>query len=676
MLPPFSHHTVHLRPWHAVLAAVACLAGPAHAQQPDPQPALAQVPLEELMGMKMVQAASRFEQLALEAPAAVSVLTSDDIRAHGWRTLAEALASLPGLYVTDDRNYTYLGARGFLRPGDYNSRFLLTVDGVRVNDALYDQAMLGNDGLVDIDLVRRIEFIPGAGSAMYGSNALLGVINVITRDGDALPGARVALRAGSAGERRLRASYGWHDQRGADLLLAASALTRDGETLYYPEFDDAGGDGVARGRDGEGARQFMLKARAGGFTFSANHVHRTKQLPTASYGTLFGAPSNTTDARTTAQLGYGRELAPGVALALQGQWGSTDYLGHYYYADAEGLARPNVDGAHARWYGAGAHLAITRLAGHKILFGAEAGRDARRDQFNFDTAPYLSLLDDRRSADRRGVFVEDELRLGRHVLVNASLRHDRHSTGARSNSPRVALLYRVPDGATFKLIYGRAYRVPNAYEMYYQVAGDGGQLPNPALAPERISTAEAVLERAFGGASHARLSLFAYRMRDLIAQEADAASGLLIYRNLERAAARGLEASFEHLFDNNARVRASYTWQRATDGAGRPLPDSPRHLGKVNAVLPLPALRARLGAELQCMSGRLTARAGAGGAVGGYCVSNMNLSSTRLVAGAELAAGVFNLADRRYADPAGPAFVQEALQRQGRSAFVRLAFGF
>ena len=62
--------------------------------------------------------------------------------------------------------------------------------------------------------------------------------------------------------------------------------------------------------------------------------------------------------------------------------------------------------------------------------------------------------------------------------------------------------------------------------------------------------------------------------------------------------------------------------------------------------------------------------------MGGYCVSNLNLSSTRLVAGAELAAGVFNLADRRYADPAGPAFVQEALQRQGRSAFVRLAFGF
>lgn len=634
---------------------------------------LADMPLEELMGMKMVKAASKFEQLAMEAPGAASVLTSSDIRAHGWRNLGEALASLPGLYVTDDRNYTYLGARGFLRPGDYNSRFLLAIDGVRSNDALYDQAMLGNEGLVDMDLVQRIEFIPGAGSAMYGSSALLGVLNVVTRDGNALSGARVAVRTGSGGERRLRASYGWHDQRGADLLVSASVLTRDGETLYYPEFDgDNGGDGVARGLDGEQARQFLVKGRLGGLTFSANHVHRTKGLPTAPFGSTFGAPSRTLDARSLAQLGYARELARGVALSAQAQWGRNEYLGHYYYADDAGAPRLSADGGHARWYGAGAHLTVTRFDRHKILFGFELQHDARRDQFNFDTAPYLSVLDDRRTANRRALFVEDEWRLGGRWLLNASLRHDRHSTGAHSSSPRLAMLYRSAHAGTFKLVHGKAFRVPNAYEMYYQVGGEGGQLPNPDLAPERIATTEAVWERALDADTHARLSLFTYRMRDLIAQRTDPASSLLVFGNIERARAHGVEAAAEHVFASNARLRASYTWQRATDGAGATLLASPRHLGKLNAILPLPALRVRLGAELQCMSSRLAERS----RVGGYCVANASLSSTRLVPGAELSAGLFNLADRVYADPAGPAFVQDALRRQGRSAYAKIVAGF
>lgn len=644
---------------------------PARAQAPD----LAEVPLEALMGMKMVKAASKFEQLISEAPAAAVVLSSNDIRAHGWRTLADALASLPGLFATGDRNYSYLGARGFLRPGDYNTRFVLMIDGVRTNDAVYDQAMIGDEGMVDMDLVQRIEFIPGAGSAVYGSSALFGVINVVTRDGNALAGPRLALGAGSAGERRLRASYGWHGQHGADLLLSASVLTRDGERLYYPEFDTPEQNhGQVAGRDGEQARQFLFKASYGGWTLSANHVHRTKVLPTASYETVFGGPSKTMDAHGVIQLAYARSLARGVRLEGQALWGRADYVGHYYYAsDIEGGIAANVDGGKGRWAGLNLHATVTRFAGHKIVLGADLERDTRRDQRNVDSAPYAVLMDERHPAHKRGLFVEDEMRLGERVLLNASLRRDRHGTGARSTSPRLALLYRVSPGNTAKLIYGRAFRVPNAYEMYYEVVSeDGGQLGNPALAPERISTLEAVFEHAFGASGHARLSLFSYRMRDLISQQADADSGMLVFRNIDRASARGLEASFEQVYASTARLRASYTWQRAEDGRGALLGASPRHMAKFNGVLPLAPLRARLGGELQCMSSRLTELS----RVGGHCVSNLTLSSTLLAPGAELSLSVYNLADRRYADPAGPAFVQEALARQGRSVFAKLAFGF
>lgn len=78
---------------------------------------LTELPIEQLMQVQVVTGASKYAQASNDAPANVSVITADDIKAHGWRTLADILRSLPGLYTNYDRNYTTLGARGFLRAG-------------------------------------------------------------------------------------------------------------------------------------------------------------------------------------------------------------------------------------------------------------------------------------------------------------------------------------------------------------------------------------------------------------------------------------------------------------------------------------------------------------------------------------------------------------------------------
>ena len=71
--------------------------------------------------------------------------------------------------------------RGFSRPGDFNSRILLQIDGHRLNDNIFDTAAIGTEFPLDIDLIDRIEFMRGPGSSLYGSNAFFGVINIITR---------------------------------------------------------------------------------------------------------------------------------------------------------------------------------------------------------------------------------------------------------------------------------------------------------------------------------------------------------------------------------------------------------------------------------------------------------------------------------------------------------------
>ncbi|MFC0250695.1 TonB-dependent receptor plug domain-containing protein [Massilia consociata] len=670
--------TYPLRPLCAAAIALTVASGgamgPAHAAGvPESQAtALDALPFEQLVTMRTVTAASKFEQLISEAPSAVVILTAADIKEFGWRSLGDALASLPGVYVTSDRNYSYLGARGFLRPGDYNSRFLLLVDGARVNDAVYDQAPLGSEGLVDMDMVQRIEFVPGPGSAVYGSNALFGVINVITKDGSDMHGARTAVASGSHGERKLRASWGWHGQNGADLVMSASVYGRDGANLYFPEYDTPEQNhGVAERLDYDRARNFLIKASYGGLVLSASHVHRTKGVPTGSFGAIFNTPNRTTDAQSVVNLGYARDFTPTLSLSAEALWGKADYLGVGDYPGETVPRVTNIDGDHARWYGASLHATYTGLRRHKILFGMDLQHDARRDQFNYDLAPYRILLDDRRTGQRSGVFFEDEIRLSGTMLLNLGLRHDRYEAGPRSTNPRAALLYKLSPADTAKLIYGTAFRVPNAYEMYYG-PGDGSyQSGNLALAPERIRTHELVFEHALGTAGHATLSLFQYAMKDLITQETDETTGVLIFRNVARANASGFETAFERLLDGGARIRASYAWQRSRDGDGAALVNSPRHLAKLNLVAPL-AARTHLGVELQCLSSRLTEHT----RTGGYCVANLTLTAGKVLSGADLSLSLFNAGNKHYADPAGPAFIQEDLARQGRTLFAKLGYQF
>jgi outer membrane receptor protein involved in Fe transport len=641
------------------------------APQDDPvDDDLAAMPLESLMGVTVVTSASRFAQRASDAPSSVSVLTSQDVREHGWRTLAEALASLPGLYISEDRNYSYIGARGFQRPGDYNGRFLLLIDGIRLNDTLYDQAAIGTDGILDMDLVERVEYVPGPGAAVYGSNTLFGVINVVTKSGSALAGAQASAAAGSRGERRGRASYGFHAQDGTDVLLSVSGFKRDGGDLYAAEFDTPDQNhGIASGLDYDRSRSAFFKASHGPLSFSAGHVTRVKGVPTASFGAVYNLPNRTRDAQSFASVGYAAPLSDDLALSVQLDWGRVDYVGTGPFATDEGAPRTNVDGAHGAWYNATATSTYTGLAGHKLLVGADMQRNSRRDQYNFDLDPYELAMDDRRADNRAGVFVEDEARLTPELILNAGLRYDHDSISGGRLNPRVALIWHAGAKDTLKLIYGTAFRSPNAYELYYDV--DAYAEANPHLRAERIATGELVWERQPDAYSKLAVSAFHYRITDLIT-ETLRPDGILMFDNTDRASADGIELSGERLFPGGTRVRGSYTFEHAQDGQGALLVNSPRHLLKLNATWALPGNMLRLGTEGQCVSRRLTENA----ATGGYCTVNLTLLPASRTGKLDWSVSVHNATGHRYADPAGPAFVQEAIAREGRTVLVKLGYAF
>jgi outer membrane receptor for ferrienterochelin and colicins len=130
--------------------------------------------IEQLMEVDVatVFGACKFEQKVTDAPASITIVTKEEIARYGYRTLADILSSVRGFYVSYDRNYSYLGARGFSRPSDYNTRFLLLLDGHRLNDNIYDTASVGTEFILDVDLIERVEIIRGPSSSIYGTRRL------------------------------------------------------------------------------------------------------------------------------------------------------------------------------------------------------------------------------------------------------------------------------------------------------------------------------------------------------------------------------------------------------------------------------------------------------------------------------------------------------------------------
>ncbi len=635
--------------------------------------------IESLLNVK-VQTASKFVQQIKEAPSAVSVITSKEIKYFGWRTLGDMLAALPGMHLNNDRNYLQIGARGFQRPSQINSQFLLLVDGHRMNDPIFSQALIGKDFYLDLGLIDRVEYVPGPGSSIYGSNAFFGVINVITKSATAYRKTEISGEVGSAGSRAASITKGWGTTGGNELLLSATHFYADGKDLYFPEFDTSEqNNGVADGLDYERGKKIFIKGSAGPLSFMLGHSERTKGIPTASYEQVFNDPrSSTVDRQTLFNLGYQTTLTESTNLQSKIFYNRFQYTGEYVSEDeATGNSIHNHDLSKASWWGGELELVSTRFVQHKLLAGLRFQKNQPMVQKNWDVYPYSLELDSQESSREISVYFQDEISIGDSWLLNLGVRHENNSALANSGRtlPRLGLIYQATPSTTIKALYGKAYREPNAFELYYELAGDGGQKVNPDLQPEDIQTYEMIVEHKLTQSSHVRISAYKNDVSNLITQVTDPADGLLVYQNLERAIAKGVELEWLSFCPCGYGPfwRASYSWQRVKDAAtGETLINAPRHLGKLFVSLPIPESQWRMGLEAQWVSARKAREGG----VGGYALANLTFLSSTFIRNAEISASVYNLFDRKYADPVGEEFLQNALAQDGRTWRVKINYRF
>ncbi len=634
--------------------------------------------IEDLMNVS-VYSASKHQQKATEAPSSVSVVTADEIRRYGYRTLADILKSLRSFYVTYDRNYNYIGVRGFAPPGDFNTRLLLLVDGHRINDGVYDTAAVGTEFLLDVDLIDRVEVIRGPSSSLYGSNAFFGVINVITRRGKDLKGTEVSGEAASFGTFKGRATYGNRLANGLEVLFSGTAFRSEGQDLFFPEFNDpATNNGIAEKRDGDKFQSFFSTLAYRDFTFQAAYISREKAIPTGSYGTVFNDPRNrTVDDRYYADLKYDGSIDEKTTFSSRVFYDWYGYRGDYAFSDNAINPVPpfqfvNKDDTRNAWWGAEAKLTRRMLETHRVTVGSEYRDYFRQDQKNFDENPFAIRLDDRRSTTVWAIYLQDEFEIAKGLILNAGVRHDRYSTFGGTTNPRVALIYNPRPKTTLKLLYGKAFRAPNVYETFYT---DGGvsQKANPDLRPEKIETVEGVVEQSIG--DHLRLLAagYSYKITELITQQTDPADTLLVFRNVAPVRARGVETELNGRWGNGLEGRADYTYQKTTDELGQRLVNSPKHLAKLNLIVPLLAEKVFAGGETQYVGNRKSLL---GDVARAFYVVNLTLSGRNLVPGLDASAGVYNLFDYRYGDPTGNKLPEDILPQDGRSFRAKLTYRF
>jgi len=624
----------------------------------------------QLRPLQEVTAASRTTQEVADAPASVSLIPAEEIRAFGYETVYDALGGTRGLFQSNDRVYEYVGVRGFARPGDYNNRILLTLDGHAVNDDQLGASYLGFDFAPDLGDVERIEVVRGPGSALYGSNAFLGVVNVVTRERESTRPSHLSLGALGHGTARFRASTaGAMGDAGGWWLSAGGALSR-GQDFEFDAIEQATGDGTSVGADGFGSAGARGKLWTGPWTLLAYGNHRDKRIPTGAYDSVLAdEDARSADTRAFAELRYEPALSKAVHLYSRAYVDRYDFAGRYPY-----VGDFVADTFHGTWTGAEARVVGGAASWFRLTGGLAVDAHLQAHLQGEDRAgPYL---DESPAYQSGGAYAVAETDLGRWLTASVGGRVDYFSSVGLSINPRAAVIVRPGEAHTLKLLGGRAFRAPSPYELYYNDDGYT-QVAATGLLPETIVSGELEYTWRLGEVSSAVMSAYYNRIDALIDLGNVGSDGILQYQNTgEVVQAAGAEFELRRDWRGGWMCGLSHGYQHARQGdllGGDELTNSPAYLASLKAAAPLLPGQVTGSTRVRFETGRL---ASSGETTEPFVLWDLVLTGAVPAFRLDWAMGVKNVLDWDYGYPGGDGVRMAELPQPRRTAYVEGTVSF
>lgn len=591
----------------------AALTVPVALAQAQPQPSSEEEELTLVYGDNdSVSIATGNVQALRRAPAVASVITAADIAAMGATDLDQVLETVPGIHVARSaNNYAPLYVvRGIFAA--YLPQLLVMQNGVPVT-TIY-QGNKGNLwGGYPVEHIARIEIIRGPGSALYGSDAFSGVINIITKSAAETQGTELGARGGA-----FHTYDGWVQHGGKAGPVDVSAYLRVGQTDGFKSIIDA--DAQSRNDRLFGTHASLAP---GSVNVGNKAVDANLELGYDKWRVRFGY-------KLRDDLGTGAGIAS--ALDPVGQQKSERITGGVSWADPQfrpdwGLgaslntlqymqqipvdfqllppgtvlpsgAFPNgmLGGPDTteRQVRLAAYADYTGFEQHRVRIGG--GHDDlnmyhTHETRNFTYAPNGApiplpavvdfsatnpfIFPQHRRLDY--LYLQDEWNLAKDWNLTAGVRHDRYSDFGGTTNPRLALVWDASYDLTAKLLYGRAFRAPSFNESYSIT--NPVALGNPNLRPETNGTAEASLAWQARADALVNATFYRYDMRNIIRTVPNAVAGTgATYANTGDQTGHGLELESSWTVNRDLRLLGNYAWQKSVDAAtGRDAGYAPHH---------------------------------------------------------------------------------------------------
>jgi len=638
---------------------------------------------EEILWLKeetYVSTATKTLEDISKSGATVSVITAADLKNMGARNLMDALKRIPGIGI----NAINIGIPSIEVRGvktEYSEKVLFLVNGHSINNNLVNGGATWSHNNFMIDEIKRVEIVRGPGSALYGANAFVAVINIITKESKDINGTILTSTVGSNDTQKINIQTG-RKVGTVNYALNLNFFNTDGFREVVQT--DAVG---STGETDDWNRRFDLgfNLRVSNFSLQGKYLKRKA----GSYAGFFNALNDESKQEYTEyflELGYSQELSDNFTVSSKI---SHDHFeaNNFWELLSESATFPNgmLAKSPATNEKISAEIQIEyKLEQHKFLAGLMTEHHSQFDidfEANFDPATGAPLpggyqniyatspWNISQNTDIHALFVQDIWDIHKDIRAIVGARYDHYSDFKGTFNPRSSLSWEFQDNYTFIATYGSAFRAPTFGEVYNShnpiVVG------NLDLDPEEIETYELGVNGELNKRTHFRLTGFRNNISDLI----NNASGA--FDNAGKLEVNGVEVEFKSRLRNGSSFNLNYTYQYAVNKlTDHRAPDVPMH--KVNASFNYRHSQyfssyigiSHRGQLKRMTDGAADNRSDIADFITVDVAANWNVHPDKF----ELKASIYNLFDEEYVDPAKANTVASDFPQPGRNILLEASY--
>ena len=596
------------------------------------------------------------------APAMVTVVTGDALKKMGIRNLGEYFHRVPGFGTS----INYMGqmeleVRGVKTFNSEKIKFMIDGHGMNEPQTAAVPWCFSQFDIIPVEYIKQVEIIRGPGSALYGTSAFLGVINVITKDPKEIDGFEVHASGGSFdfhketavfgktwGDFGISGSFEYNKTNSDDLKIKSDGLGNSGKTRFPIEVVDVN-----------------LKVRYQDFKLLLKRYEK-KDGPYLGVAYILNDDTKQKYTQYFAEVDYERDVGENLHLFTRVYYDYYDFDTFFEMMPEGSYFGFYPDGAKARCFykddniGGEIRLGYQLLSKNYLTFGFLFERFKRHKlgwEGNFNSKIYEPIPWYRRTGDHPlnwnkynvtqeiwAVYFQDEWKdIIRDVNLTLGVRHDHYSISGSTTNPRLGINWRICDKANLKFLYGMAFRAPSVEELYNM--NNGEMTGNPDLDPEIIHTYEAAFFYRFAPAFKGSITCFHSKIEDLIKNTAKT------YENIGDVTVDGIELEFDGRINNKFAFYLNYTLQESEDDeTNRALPDVARQKGNIGGNLEL-SRYLTLNANLYVCGNKKRAQGDPRNDVSSYERLDTSLTFHDFFKNLEVSVSVFNLLDKKYEDP-------------------------